>query len=379
MRHEFPEYYKEFSCVAGECEATCCAGWQIVADKESLKKYKKVKGNFKERIKKGVNFKEGVFFQDKERRCAFLNKDNLCDMYMTHGEGALCETCTRYPRHTEEFENVREHTLSISCPTAAKLILLRKEPVRFYSEEEMGEEEVFDEFDPVLYEKLAEARTEMIRLLQDRTLSLQLRMTTVWKFAVRFQKSMDDGMLYVQENLWKYLKREESGENGKNAFECRKSGTGADFSDRKACFSVLFELEVLQNEWKDMLENTWEYLYSGTKEEYERKKSEFLEWRCTDIPDWDIYMEQLMVYFLYTYFCGAVYDEYVASKAKLAVLSAFYAEEFLCSEWAKNDKKLEQQDITRMIYRYSRELEHSDLNLCAMDRMLEELVSSQDL
>lgn len=379
MRHEFPEYYKEFFCVAGECEATCCAGWQIVADEESLRKYKKVKGNFKERIKNGVNFKEGVFFQDEEKRCAFLNRENLCDMYTALGEGALCETCTRYPRHTEEFENVREHTLSISCPTAARMVLLRKEPVRFYSEEEKGEEEVFDDFDPAFYEMLAEVRKEMIQLLQDRALPLKLRMSMIWRFAVQFQEAMDEGMLYVQEKLWKTLKQEEYIERGKKVCECWEKDMDTAFSDRKTYFLMLFELEVLQNEWKNTLVNTWEYLYSGTKEEYERKKREFEEWRCVDIPDWDIYMEQLMVYFLYTYFCGAVYDEYVASKAKLAVLSAFYAEEFLCSEWEKNDKKLEQQDIIRMIYRYSRELEHSDLNLCAMDRMLEELVSSQDL
>jgi hypothetical protein len=39
MIHSFPNYYKEFSCIADKCEATCCAGWQIVVDEESLKKY----------------------------------------------------------------------------------------------------------------------------------------------------------------------------------------------------------------------------------------------------------------------------------------------------------------------------------------------------
>ena len=27
-----PDYYKEFSCIAGACPDTCCAGWQIVID-----------------------------------------------------------------------------------------------------------------------------------------------------------------------------------------------------------------------------------------------------------------------------------------------------------------------------------------------------------
>ncbi len=57
MIHSFPDYYKKFSCIADKCEATCCAGWQIVIDDEALKRYKKVSGEFKKRIQEGVNFK----------------------------------------------------------------------------------------------------------------------------------------------------------------------------------------------------------------------------------------------------------------------------------------------------------------------------------
>ena len=44
MLYTIPDYYHEFSCIAGECEDTCCAGWQIVADEAALKKYKKATG-----------------------------------------------------------------------------------------------------------------------------------------------------------------------------------------------------------------------------------------------------------------------------------------------------------------------------------------------
>ena len=143
MIHRFPVYYMEFSCIAEKCEATCCAGWQIVVDKESLKKYKKVTGPFKQRIKEGVDFKEGVFYQKPGKRCAFLNEQNLCDMYIALGEDSFCETCRRYPRHIEEFENVREFTLSASCPEAARILLSQKEPVQFYEVEVNSLDEEF--------------------------------------------------------------------------------------------------------------------------------------------------------------------------------------------------------------------------------------------
>ena len=42
-----PDYYKEFTCIADVCPDTCCAGWQIVIDEKSLKKYRRVKGPFR--------------------------------------------------------------------------------------------------------------------------------------------------------------------------------------------------------------------------------------------------------------------------------------------------------------------------------------------
>ncbi len=38
MRYRRPHYYEQFSCIAGVCPDTCCAGWQIVIDEEAPKK-----------------------------------------------------------------------------------------------------------------------------------------------------------------------------------------------------------------------------------------------------------------------------------------------------------------------------------------------------
>ena len=41
-----PDYYKEFSCIAGDCEDTCCAGWQIVIDEKSKRRYAIISAGF---------------------------------------------------------------------------------------------------------------------------------------------------------------------------------------------------------------------------------------------------------------------------------------------------------------------------------------------
>lgn len=70
-----------------------------------------------------------------------------------------------------------------------------------------------------------------------------------------------------------------------------------------------------------------------------------------------------MVYFIFTYFCGAVYDREAYSKMKLAVVSTLLIQELAQALWQKQDEKLSFKDFTRTAQRFSREIEHSDLNL----------------
>ena len=97
-----PDYYKEFSCIAGDCPDTCCAGWQIMIDEKSLGKYRRLTGDFRARLHNGIDWKDKTFRQYR-RRCEFLNEDNLCDIYSEAGKDMLCHTCRTYPRHIEEF------------------------------------------------------------------------------------------------------------------------------------------------------------------------------------------------------------------------------------------------------------------------------------
>ena len=130
MQITFPSYYKKFSCIADACPDTCCAGWQIMIDDKKPEQIPPFSGIFPESVHNDINWKEHAFRQ-YGHRCAFLNEENLCDMYIEAGSGMLCDTCRRYPRHIEEFEGIREISLSLSCPEAARIILSQKRPCYF--------------------------------------------------------------------------------------------------------------------------------------------------------------------------------------------------------------------------------------------------------
>ena len=50
---------------------------------------------------------------------------------------------------------------------------------------------------------------------------------------------------------------------------------------------------------------------------------EFELWKQEHMPDWDIMLEQMLVYFVFTYFCGAVYDGRIQAKMQVCVYSVY--------------------------------------------------------
>lgn len=177
MEFTFPNYYKEFSCISGSCPDTCCAGWQIVIDNKTLKKYQHFKGPFHNDCTNDIDWKEHVFRQ-YNRRCAFLNEENLCDIYTEAGPKMLCDTCRNYPRHIEEFEGLREISLSLSCPEAARILLSQKEKVHFVTIEKETAEETYDDFNYFLFTALMDTRDLLIKIIQNRNVPIRKRL---WK------------------------------------------------------------------------------------------------------------------------------------------------------------------------------------------------------
>ena len=372
MLYVIPDYYKKFQCIADKCEDTCCAGWQIVADKKSLKKYKAVKGSYRKKLHAGVNWWQGTFHQDKEKRCAFLNDNNLCEMYIHLGKESLCKTCRLYPRHIEEFEGVREISLSVSCPEVARILLNQSEKVRFLSKENEKEEE-YEDFDPFLYSELLDARDVMFELLQNRDLPVKVRAGLVYGIAHDMQKRVDRQELFsCSEVLEKY--KSSAAENFVRGKICANEKDPAKiFGFYKEMFHNLYRLELLKEDWNYQLLEVEEHLYSKESPmEYQKITEAFYQWVEEREFSWEIQKEQLLVYFIYTYFCGAVYDGEILAKAQMAILMVDMLEEMLKARWLRNENMLDMEDVIELTYRFSREVEHSDLNLKKLESLMPE-------
>ena len=347
MRYTVPDYYKKFSCLADRCPATCCAGWQIVIDRKSLDRYRRAEGTFGNRIRNSVNWKEETFLQYEDKRCAFLNEDNLCDMHIEAGPEMMCATCRKYPRHIEEFENEREITLSMSCPAVAEMILGKKTPVQMLTAEDDKEEEE-ENFDFFLYSALQDTRSELIKILQNRKLPVHLRMAEALVLAHDVQNRINTERIFEIES---FLERFISPKGQKSVIRKLNQEDGRIQAEELLC--LLDELEVLDETWKrdvKIWKNCAECIHQGHIPEHET--------------------EQIVVYYLYTYFCGAVYDGDALAKTKMAIVSTLIWEELCRAQEAQKGVCLKFEERAALAYRYSRELEHSDLNLNRMEELM---------
>lgn len=126
-----PEYYPHFRCVASKCGHTCCAGWEIDIDAESLARYDRLPGDFGVRVRRCIDRTDAPHFMLTEaERCPLLTDDNLCALILHEGEGALCQICRDHPRFRNFFSGRVEMGLGLVCEEAARLILSWPRPLR---------------------------------------------------------------------------------------------------------------------------------------------------------------------------------------------------------------------------------------------------------
>ena len=127
-------------------------------------------------------------------------------------------------------------------------------------------------------------------------------------------------------------------------------------------------MEVLREEWPIFLKEHLSLLYEDGKKSYQKKQADFRN----IYEGWETEIEQLLVYWIFTYFCGAVYDGEIFAKVKLAVVSTLLIHELDVGRFVKKNQSFELRDQIMICYWYSRELEHSDQNLNRMESILTE-------
>ena len=178
MKVYAPSYYGKFKCIADKCKHSCCVGWEIDIDEESLERYKRIEGEFGERIRKNISFNAEAphFITDNNEKCPFLNECGLCDMITELGEDSLCEICAVHPRFRNFFSDRIEIGLGLSCEAAAEIVLSETEKTSLVEIE--GSDDLEEEPDGDEKEFFAE-RDRILEVIQDRSIPVFRRLIKV--------------------------------------------------------------------------------------------------------------------------------------------------------------------------------------------------------
>ena len=145
MKYHKPSFFDQFKCIGSACTDTCCAGWEIEVDETTAEGYLTEKGAFGDRLRREIGSEPGeYFFKLKNNRCPFLNKENLCDIFINLGEDRLCDICREHPRFYNWFGDYTEVGLGLCCEEAERLLFSDSKPLTFVEEvtqdEELAEE-----------------------------------------------------------------------------------------------------------------------------------------------------------------------------------------------------------------------------------------------
>jgi len=131
-----PSYAEKFHCIGPACEDDCCTGWRVTVDKAAYERYQGLTESplrplFESKIAlvpegtKGQSIEAFAIIQmTPQGPCSFLSAERLCRIQIEHGSEALCNTCAIFPRTPRQIDGLPEGALSLSCPEAARLILL---------------------------------------------------------------------------------------------------------------------------------------------------------------------------------------------------------------------------------------------------------------
>lgn len=302
-----PTFYKNFKCIAGDCPDSCCQGWEVDADSDSLKYYKTLDNSLE--IKKSIDsvlskdeFDNTIFTLAPKKRCPFLNDENLCDMHIAIGGEHTPYTCRTFPRFIYDFGATREIGISFSCPVASDMMYNTES---FDFETEVNSDlPTLNDIDAEKYFLLYKGRAEAYKIAKDKNKSIRERLNDLLDLGV-----------FLQEKLFPY------NEGG----------------DDIAFFDVFKNPELINPEWKEKVENFSLKQVSDTQSN-----------------------ENILMYFLYKYLMQAVYDDDVLSKIKMAVLGVLINTYFGEDSWTVHLWSKETEHSQYNMDRYKKLLKNAD-------------------
>lgn len=354
MQVIMPEFAKNFQCAAGSCPDTCCQGWEIIIDPDTLNFYQQLEGGLGEAARDAIIYEEEPFFRfSANGTCALLDENGLCKLQKELGEEAQCRVCRTYPRFVRQYGGLREEGVSLSCPEAVRALLSDETPVKLISEERDFAIEP-NELDPDVFLALKRSRQTAFCLVQDRRCTFRQRLFLLICFAEDVQYCLSNEFY---QRIDRVIRRYSS-PVGRAAVLKRQTDIKYHSNARSRLIASWAEfyngLEILSPKWNKLLSTLAGA--SCTAEERQRFEKET---RQTGYA-----YEHILFATLFKYWLEAADDGILLPKVQQAVVSVLLLRELDLLQWVQTGSF----DTIEHAHRIARETEHNEDNLEEMRR-----------
>lgn len=366
-----PFYYDDFKCVVGECIDNCCqAEWEISIDKKTYKKYRKLKGQWGNKINNNIgrirsNISDLRYgkIKLKDKGCSLLDEKGLCTIHANLGVGYLCNTCKVYPREITKLGEIYERNLFMSCPEVARYFVRHKENFYF----NMGEEELSDldkdyiidkSYDEKLYNLLWDSRSLAMEIIQFKEIEIWKRIIFLKMLTDKVQKLIDEENYENYEKVLNTFRNEITNIDVINSLDKIKFVEDVKFDFIQ---SIINKSSQLKRVKYSQLINDYYEMFNATDDKKENLKLLFEKEREFNIflKDYENILENLLIYLIYGYFMLALYSEDLNKQVNKVIITYSMIKMLLLGRWFKNNKELEEDDFVEVFYVFSRVIEHN--------------------
>ena len=212
-----PTYAGAFRCIGPQCEDTCCGDWDIPVDKVTYREYRQFPAEKLGVLVSRYVLENPVRSQDKlhafihrkqDGSCPFFGSDRLCGIQKEYGTKLLTSTCSLYPRSLTLVNGTLEGALSLSCPEAARSVLLSEDSTQKTANLFSGEFRTDNVFrvrpHSGLHKLVLPIRNLIVALIRDRSRPLWQRLLLVASLCCRLDGVAGKGESDVTKLLARY-------------------------------------------------------------------------------------------------------------------------------------------------------------------------------
>ena len=348
MKYHKPSFFDQFKCIGSACTDTCCAGWEIEVDETTAQGYLAEKGAFGDRLRREIGSEPGeYFFKLKNNRCPFLNKENLCDIFINLGEDRLCDICREHPRFYNWFGDYTEVGLGLCCEEAERLLFSDSKPLTFVEEVHTDASDLLDD-ESEECEQMLEERKAIFSILQNRKKNIGARLKRLL-----LQLPYADEMLLLTVPILEWDDPESIPKLDYNA----KPSTNTLKSSALFLIRFFGGMESLDETWPSMMKELEQNIDSLIDVD---KAAEFLQFMKGENRLYEY--EHIAVYLVYRYYPEILFDGQIEAKILFAAASIclLFLMDLQCFQ---ENGVYTQHDRIELVRRFSKEIEYCPENM----------------